>query len=190
MVSRRYERGDTAKTMDAFLERVTGGVRVIDTDHSAIHNGEAYIVNRNSENVADAGSLVFEIITPANLYVHMRLASVWPSAGLARFESIEAPTLTTGTTAVIPVALNRNDGASAVIIKSDPTGISGGTTLRNVMFGGGGPGTGSGGGLGFGAEFVLKPSTTYLARLTNLSGGLADMTLGLFWYEETLGGLE
>jgi hypothetical protein len=34
-----------------------------------------------------------------------------------------------------------------------------------------------------GEEWVLKPSTKYLLRLTNNSGGAVDVGFHLFWYE-------
>ena len=47
-----------------------------------------------------------------------------------------------------------------------------------------GAGGGTGGSSDMDQEIVLKPSTTYLIKATNLSGAAKALGLWLFWYEE------
>lgn len=110
--------------------------------------------------------------------------------GLCIFTAVEAPTLTTGNTAFTPVNLSRvgTPPASTSILKTNPTSISGGTTLRSYYVSGGTGGTARGGSDDKDIEIVLKPSTTYLFRLQNVSGQNRAMSLWLFWYEEETAG--
>ena len=174
------------------IDSVTGAQRVILSDHSNIHRGEGYNAWVFAEGVADDGYAQIEFRTPAAGYVHMKLVQAWAEGGLALFEAIEAPTLTTGVTAFTPQNLRRvgTPPASTSVLKTDPTVVSGGTVIRAYLLGGGGVGGGNGGQTGLDTELVLKPGTTYLFRVQNLAGAAKALSLWLFWYEEGLSGAE
>lgn len=171
-------------------EAITGGLPVINTDHEAIHLGWGYSASHYAEAVADDAAILLEFTTPAASasYVHLKAYRPWCEGGLAKFEIIEAPTLTTGSTAITPRNRRRTGTAptSGVTVKSDPTSISAGTTIEGpTAFGGGGAGGGAGGNYVNDQELLLKPATTYLFRITNLAGAAKALGLWLFWYEET-----
>lgn len=167
---------------NADRERVTGAQCVITSDHANIHEGEGFNAWVYAEGAVDDAYVQLEFKTPlTGRYIHMK-SMVAMSEGLGSFEVIESPTLTTGSTAFVPTQLNRNNStASTVIIKSNPTTISGGTVLRAYLIG---AGKENGGPANNDTEIVLKPDTTYLFRVRNLAGAAKALSLYLFWYEE------
>ena len=95
------------------------------------------------------------------------------------FTLVEAPTLTTGDAAIAAECLNRiKDTAPAGALFSNPTGISGGTTV--VML----PVYGTRGvDKAVETRVVLKKDTTYVFAFQNKSGGAADAYLRLEYCE-------
>lgn len=180
-----YTRADRIYTGDARLERVTGAHRVISSDHGNIHAGEGFSVSNYAEGVADDAYLYVEFRTPADKYVHMKVMNALAD-GLALFEAVEAPTLTTGAAALTAHNLRRvaTVPPCGCTIKSNPTSISGGTVIRSYFVGGGTGGNASGGDSSVDTEIVLATSTTYLFRVRNLAGSAKALSLWLFWYEE------
>jgi len=170
-------------------EGLTGAVPVINSDHENIHTSKGFSASVWTEVVADDGVVLLEFKTPSvasGKYVHLKNYKAFGEGGLNTLEIIEAPTLTTGAAAVD--AINRNrvaPTASAATLKSNPTGISAGTKIEQPFpFGGGGAGSGSGGLKDKDLEFQLAVNTTYLFKLTNLSGAAKALGLWVFWYEE------
>jgi hypothetical protein len=172
------------------LERVTGAVPVINSDHEAVHLGWGYAASVYAEAVADDGLIYIEFKTPVKESgtVHLKAYRTWTEGGLASFTITEAPVLTTGSTTLTPHNRLRTSVApqkSRSILKSDPTSISGGTAIEGPFaFGGGGVGTGAGGGISSDQELVLGHSTTYLLAVKNLAGAAKALGLWIFWYEE------
>lgn len=180
-----YVRNLGSKIGEAILDAFSYAQRVIMYTHSQIHEGCAYeIPGVNGEDIADDATLLIQFKTPATDKVHLKNLSAWTDGGLAQLEILENPTFTTGTTGLTPINKERNSGfASGVIAFNDPTGISGGVVIKDILFGGGSGGNANGGAINVDIEDVLKIDTTYIIQLTNLSGGTADMNLLPFWYE-------
>lgn len=171
-------------------EAITGAVPVINTDHEAIHLKWGYSASVYAEAVADDGVIMIEFKTPpatSGRTVHLKNYRAWCEGGLAKFDITEAPTLTTGLTAIVPGNRNRvgTPETSASTLKSNPTSISAGTVIEGpVAFGGGGAGGGSAGNASTDQEIVLAVNTTYLIRVTNLAGAAKALGLWIYWYEE------
>jgi hypothetical protein len=158
-------------------------------EHAQIHSSNAWEFSLLEENVAQNGTLLVQIDV-GDVEVHLKEMSIWGDAARAKFEFIEAPTLTTGTTGIDTPNMNRAHGAAApvgVTMFSDPTGISGGTTLLSRFFGGGA-------GIGQTAfpgaeendrEWVLNENTTYLLRVTNLEANPRNFSADGFFYIES-----
>lgn len=174
-----------SKSIDTPYERVTLGVPTITTDHANIHAGEGFSVSNYAEGVADDGYLYLEFKTPADKYVHMKIMNALAD-GLAIFDVAEAPTLTTGSNAVVGRNLRRIAPVPTCgcTIKTNPTSISGGTVIRSYYVGGGLAGTARGGASSVDTEIVLALATTYLFRVQNIAGTAKALSLWLFWYEE------
>ena len=176
---------DYSKSIDTPYERVTLGTPTITTDHANIHAGEGFSVSNYAEGVADDGYLYLEFKTPTSSYVHMKVMNALAD-GLARFDVVEAPTLTTGSNAVTGSNLRRVPpiATCGCTIKTNPTSISGGTVIRSYYIGGGTGWNANGGGNNVDTEIVLAQNTTYLFRIQNLAGGVKALSLWLFWYDE------
>lgn len=190
-MSKTYSQPWGQSAWQALLDFVTGAVRTISSDHSAIHNGEGFNAWVYAEGVADDGYKQIEFVTPAVGYVHMKLMTAL-AEGLASFEVVEAPTLSSGSTAFTPVNLRRvgTPPASTCTLKTDSTYTSGGTVIRAYLLGQGSGGNSTGGTQDKDIELVLKPETTYLFRVRNLAGSAKALSLWLFWYEEGMSGAE
>jgi hypothetical protein len=92
---------------------------------------------------------------------------------------------TTGGTSFTPINRNRNyadSNVSQVAMVINPTVTSLGTQLDTQIIAGG-SGKNSTGGSAGSLEFVLKPLTNYLFRLTNVNGTAHAAHLQLEWYE-------
>ena len=185
------------------LERVTGAIPAINTDHKYIHVGIGYKAHLEIGDLAAEASESFSFKTPANNYVHfknLRLSGVGASMKAEIIFGTEDNELdvdsagTTATELLGPHNLNDNSSNSTgIVIKKTPTytdnkdgetwdliTISGASTnqFRSASQTQGGANE----------ELVLKPDTYYVIKITNLSpeGGDAasDVNLTMFWYEE------
>lgn len=172
------------------IEEITGSALAISTDHSNIHAGIAYTTT-NKFTIAAAGSAYLEMIVPAGAYVHFKPVSMQTDGPKITIQLIEAPALTTGSTAVVPANRRRvaTPTVSIVTVKSNPTAVSAGTVLDQDYIGGGtGNGqTVTGGNASNDNEWVLKPATTYVLKVTNGGASSADVNIKTFWYEELAG---
>jgi hypothetical protein len=94
-------------------------------------------------------------------------------------------TSTTGGTAFTPINRNRNyaiSNPSQVAMVINPSVTSVGTEIDAEIIPGG-VGKKSGGGTAGSLEYVLKPLTNYLFRLTNVNGTAHAASLTVEWYE-------
>lgn len=172
--------GTTVAEVDAKVEAMA----VIDVAHSYTHRAATFSHYQRNAALAAAGTILAEIIVPATHEMHLKAIQGWIGGGRARIEVIEAPTLTTGATAGQVRCRNRigTPPAGNVTIKTNPTTISAGTVLDDYEFGGG-SGTASGDCVEDQIEWILKPGTTYLVRMTNDGTSTEFASLKLFWYE-------
>ena len=172
------------------IEEVTGAYRSVTTDHDLIHQGKAF-TTVNKFTIASAASAYLEMIIPAGAYVHFKPVAMQSDGPKITIQLIEAPTITTGSTAVTPANRRRigTPAISTVTVKSNPTGVSGGTVLDQDYIGGGtgNAQTTSGGASQNDNEWVLKAGTTYVIKVTNGGSGSADVNIKTFWYEEAAG---
>lgn len=154
---------------------------IISNEHNRIHGGSLFTAQVVSAALGAAASLYIEMNVPEGIEVHVKGITFY-NGDDGEYELIEAPTLTTGTTPL--VSLNRNRKApnlSNLVLKSDPTTISGGTLLDNVFF----KGTNQSPGILLvdDLEWVLKEDEVYLFRLTNNGASSEQALLKINWYE-------
>jgi len=174
-----------------FIERFTHFVTVIQSDHAYIHEGLGYIINVTTPSISAAGSYNITITTPAATagFIHWRPTNTGTTANMVLVEFYEGGT-TTGGTAVSPINKNRNVSRNSIVSVSQGATITP-TTLLDIYTVGAAGGTQSrsgGGSVGSLEEIVLKPSTTYTVRMTNIGTSTATTAyLTAFWYEETMG---
>ena len=129
MTDTRLE-GSNRRMGDGLLDSESGGMPSITIEHAAIHDGRGFWLWQEDTDFDVAGPILFDILTPALPHFHLKTVEVYHSATSALLEIIEAPAITPGTTPVPIYNLNRNSSKlSGASIFSDPSGISGGTTL-------------------------------------------------------------
>jgi len=171
------------------IERVTGGIPVIDTNHAQIHEGNAYSLG-SVFTIAAGASLDVTVQVPAGAYVHYQATDLSTDGGntvTATFYEGATVTAATGT-AITPVNRRRlgTPESSVLTIKQAPTVTATGTQLDQWYF----PKTADAQAKGFNGksdtnEWVLKPETTYLLRISNTGATTAAVvSLRPFWYEE------
>ncbi|MEE9356507.1 MAG: hypothetical protein V3U75_13030 [Methylococcaceae bacterium] len=168
------------------------------TEHGEIHGGTSFERHIDSGNAAVATlNVAFKTLAGTKL-AHMIFG--FASNDEIKYEIIEGATWTQGTGTALPILNhNRAAGASTVILENknqalftasnqviqDVTGISGGTVIdlqytynaglgasvvaenRNAVH-----------------EWVLKPDTTYIVRMTQTDGN-CKMSMVNHWYEHT-----
>ena len=155
----------------------------IDVNHLRLHEGRAYYAYKLHPNAAKLGtssSIDIAIAWPAGVYAHSVMT--YQCGGEAEFYIYENST-TSGGTAMTLHRRNRyltttSQGAAVL----NPTVSSVGTEIYGEFISSGQGATGAGGS-GFSFEFVFKPLTTYLLRLTNVNGQEQMAEVRVDWYE-------
>jgi len=171
------------------IEKETGATRVIDTDHSMIHEGCWYTAFRETTTIANSTPLYFEMITPDSFEVHLKDINIFAVGVPWVITILEAPACTTG--AIQAYARNRNradystDSLSGVVLKKNPTGVTGGTVVTSFYAGGGTGvvGTKSSASSKIGLELELKKSTTYIIKMLNSTGSANAISAVFDWYQ-------
>jgi hypothetical protein len=166
------------------LQQVVGSDRslpIIDVNHLRLHEGRAYYVYKMypyASGLPASSSINIALAFPAGITPHLVFS--YESPGEAEFFLYEAPT-TSGGTALTIHRRNRNllttSSAAAVL---DPTVSNVGTEIYTEFVPAGNKG---GGQSGYSFEYVLKPLTTYLFRLTNVNSQAHPCNLRIEWYE-------
>jgi hypothetical protein len=158
---------------------------VVDVNHQRNHDGRAYYAYKiapDSAKLADGASINIVLASPSGVFPHVTVHGM--CLGDAELYIYEG-TVTTGGTAFTPVNRNRNyavSNVSEVAMVINPTVTSVGTEIDAQIIPGG-VGKKSGGGTAGSLEYVLKPLTNYLFRLTNVNGTAHAASLQLEWYE-------
>lgn len=175
-------RGGADEKKIAVVDDASAALVGIDYIHHEIHEGVFFEVDAANATVADDGTVIAAITTPADMNSHLR----WRLAtgGDAQVEFLEGSTITGGTT---KAANNRNRASANVpasVFTVDPTVTVDGTVLSGPVFLPGGTIIVSGGATqdSF-IEWILQPSTTYVLRITNISGASQPISVAFDWYE-------
>lgn len=160
-------------------------VIMVDVNHQRNHDGRAfyaYKIAPDSAPLAALASIDIVLASPAGVYPHLTVEGL--CLGDAELYIYEG-TSTTGGTAFTPINRNRNyaiSNPSEVAMVINPTVTAVGTEIDAEIIPGG-VGKKSGGGTAGSLEYVLKPLTNYLFRLTNVNGTAHAASLTLEWYE-------
>lgn len=158
---------------------------MVDVNHQRNHDGRAffaYKVYPDSSKLAANASIDIAMAAPAGVLPHITIDGL--CLGDAELFVYEGST-TSGGTPFTPVNRNRNytiTNPSQVAMVINPTVSNVGTELDAQIIPGG-VGKKSAGGTAGSLEYVLKPLTTYLFRLTNVNGTEHAAYLTLEWYE-------
>ena len=156
---------------------------VVDVNHQRNHDGRAWFAYKmypDSSPLAANASIDIVLASASSIFPHMTVdALCLGDAELYIYEN----TVATGGTSFTPINRNRNyTTSSQVAMIINPTVTSVGTQLDAQILPGG-SGKKSGGGTAGSLEYVLKPLTNYMFRLTNVNGTDHAAYLALEWYE-------
>jgi hypothetical protein len=156
---------------------------IVDINHLRLHEGKAFKAYRiypNATKLADGASCNIAIAWASGVYPHILMDA--SCGGNAELYMYEGATVSGGTsfTAVKRNRTSATTSQSAILI--NPTVSVTGTEIDAELVAGG-SGKKSGGGGASSLEIVLNPLTTYLFRLTNVSGAAQMAELFLEWYE-------
>ena len=160
-------------------------VIMVDVNHQRNHDGRgyyAYKIAPDSAPLAALASIDIVLASPSGVYPHLTVEGL--CLGDAELYIYEG-TSTTGGTAFTPINRNRNyaiSNPSQVAMVINPSVTSVGTEIDAEIIPGG-VGKKSGGGTAGSLEYVLKPLTNYLFRLTNVNGTAHAASLTVEWYE-------
>lgn len=154
-----------------------------DINHVRLHEGrafKAYRIYPNATKLADGASCNIAIAWASGVYAHILVDA--SCGGNAELYMYEGATVSGGTsfTAIKRNRTSATTSQSAILI--NPTVTVTGTEIDAELVAGG-AGKKSGGGGTNALEIVLNPLTTYLFRLTNVSGTAQMAELFLEWYE-------
>lgn len=165
------------------VQQVGGSDRplpTVDVNHLRLHEGRAYYTYRVETALAVNGNLDIAIAWPSGTLPHAVFN--YQCGGDSRFYVYEAPTTSGGTA----LTIHRRNRALATTSTGAAVYAPTVTALGDEIFGeiitSGQGGTGAGGG-GYTYEYVLKPLTTYLFRLTNINAQAHIAELLIEWYE-------
>lgn len=157
---------------------------MVDVNHQRNHDGRAWFAYKmypSSAKLASGSSIDIVLAAASGVIPHMTVdALCLGDAELYIYEGVSA----TGGTSFTPINRNRNynTSTSSVAMIINPTVSSLGTQLDAQILPGG-AGKKSAGGTAGSLEYVLKPLTNYLFRLTNVNGTDHAAYLALEWYE-------
>ena len=155
----------------------------VDVNHQRNHDGRAwfaYKIAPSSAPLANNASIDIVFAAAAGVLPHMTIDAI--CLGNAELYVYEG-TVATGGTAFTPINRNRNyTTSSSVAMIINPTITTLGTQLDAQVLAGG-AGKKAGGGETGTLEYVFKPLTNYLIRLTNVNGTSHAAHLALEWYE-------
>ncbi len=156
---------------------------MVDVNHQRNHDGRAwfaYKIYPDSAPLAANASIDIVLAAASGVIPHITVdALCLGDAELFIYEN----TVATGGTSFTPLNRNRNyTTSSQVAMIINPTVTSVGNEIDAQILPGG-SGKKSAGGTAGSLEYVLKPLTNYMFRLTNVNGTNHAAYLALEWYE-------
>jgi len=181
----------TDGTRFASIDRHNNTLAITAYEHSEIHAGAAHRADAQAVDLANAATLSIDFKTPASgkLMHFIVAASTENAADIIFYEDIE---LSGNGSAITPRNANRNfgDGGTVQFMFKDSTLVTTNTVVlgsRHIGSTGSRPSDPSigGGQVVSRHEWVLRADTWYSVLLTNVSGGVQTVWIGLDWYEHT-----
>lgn len=161
-------------------------LETVDTVHLKVHEGKYFSGGLYNATLADAGTATILIQTSSTEVTHIKFAS--SGSGNSTIQFFEGTTVSNAGTAVTMSNHNRNSTKSfSGTVTHTPTITDNGTQLNGTAFlAAGTKGDGSGDFSGFSNEFNLIKSTNYLLLVTNVSGGVSKVSVGIGCYQPSL----
>jgi hypothetical protein len=158
----------------------------VDVNHLRLHEGVAYYVyhtHKDASRLAVGSSINIAIAWPAGLEAHAFID--YQCGGEAEIYAYESATTSGGTAMTLHRRNRIITTASQAAAVLNPTVTAVGTEFYSeIITSAEGQGNRSGAGArGISFEFILKPLTTYLFRLTNVNSASQMAEMRIDWYE-------
>jgi hypothetical protein len=166
------------------LDRINQANVNMEWEHHAVHQWLAFYIPIYS--TVTQWTPKYCQLKTWNWFIHLKEKSIvdWDDTLLCSF--IEAPTLTDWTTETPIFNRNRNsDKTSSMVLYSDPTNVSWWTVIDyDYLFGDKQWNSAfASSGSAMNLERILKPNTTYIYKMENLTDWTATFLAKLMWYE-------
>ena len=170
------------------IDQVTGGVITITEPHALIHAGKVWHWSGKVTGILNAGTVDFLFKVPEATYPHIHRMRANVGRGDIDIVSYKDTTVSADGTPLVTDNLNQNSTNDAgMLMFSTPTVTAIGTEIHRLWV----PPTSAGvgqtvqgvSGATAGEEWILKPNTNYLQRLTNNSGSTIDAWVEVMFYE-------
>lgn len=154
--------------------------------HQRVHDGRFFSGGYFNSAVANNSTIDLLLQTSATLATHIQFSGA--SGGDSTIQLFEDATFSDAGTVITMSNHNRaSDKTMDATVTHTPTILTTGAHVNGTVFVPGGQKAQSGGGSGgFDDEFVLKLSSTYLVRFTNISGQTKPMFLLAAGYQPEL----
>jgi hypothetical protein len=182
----RLNPGDEeARKFDQFAHAVT----TIEELHRLTHDGMVYHTSAKVLSLADAGVYDILIAVPAGTFPHFQRLQLTVGRGDVDIDMYEGTTTSADGTVVGSFNVNRNSTNTASTVTSHTPTITGdGTQIHTQWLAPTATGVGGSVPAGIvgetnGEEWVLKPNTKYLIRVTNNSGATINFRYEMLFYE-------
>lgn len=181
---RRSANDEELFKFDQFAHAVT----TIDEPHRMAHDGFMYHASGKVTGMIDANVDEFLLTTQAFNFPHLQRLNFDFGAGDIDIQSYEGATASADGTVIGSNNTNRNSANTAdLVMTSGPTLTGDGTLIHTTWAHPVGTGIGqSAQGISDvtnGEEWILKPSTKYLIRITNNSGATISYRYEVLFYE-------
>lgn len=181
----QYMMVDSTGAVVAYVDSFSGAVGSIDQEHLQIHRGVTYTISRQVT-IDDSGGATptyeFLASVPASTYPHFRHIIVQSDGGPFVVELYEGTTTSADGTSITPYNNNRNSSnTSSTACYYGPTITDDGTLIEAFLA----PSTKGSFGSDGANEWILKPSTKYMVRITNntAGAGTSEFVVNINWYE-------
>jgi len=161
------------------VDETLPGVRVVDADNFVVHLGIAFIYREVAQ--LAAGGVMRLLGRVGAKEVHLTDFLIRCDQAPVTIEFFESPTVTAPGTAGTPIAKNRIVSAiPTTSVFLNPTVTSDGTRLDIDKLLGANKDVG---GRDLHTEWLLKPNTDYIFKITNSSAQIANIVAGFIWSE-------
>jgi hypothetical protein len=175
--------GDVAEVDD-----LAPAIVVIQEPHWATHRGFMHHISGKVTGMITANVDDYLLVTPALNFPHIRRLQFDFGSGDIDVQIYEDSTASADGSPLTSFNTNRNSSNTPLLVFNDAPTITGVGTLMHTTWvvptaaGIGGSAEGISG-VTSGEEWILKPSTKYLVRVTNNSGDTIAYRYELLWYE-------
>ena len=184
------------------IERITGALNEINSDHAAIHSGYGYCLHLYHATLAAGASKIYRIKGPTTLFAHIKSIQIAAQGAPLRVELIQEANFTNLGVEITGAIRNLNHNyptANQTKVYDGSVAYTGGVVWCSVVVYGDTSGAGAGLSASSGQfiqsdylEYVTKDGEeNYVLKITNLNAGGGDPALhinsNMFFYEEPLG---